>query len=321
MRSHIDYFSATLREDEQMEWVDDILHAFRHVGRLDFEPLVNGKNHYENGARIMCSGAVFAELGWGGHTQRGRAHLVLKGLGCGMVKDWAPAVEHLTQIGSVKVTRVDTALDIFDGSLKINDVFDTRNDTQLWRNGKHGRPPKFVPYGDPREAGPEGRTLYIGNRKTDVFVRIYEKGLQLFGAQATTADIRNQLVSLDGPAFKIGDYVRFEIEFKAKTVALPLDVLLNPDALLAGAYPFAAKLVGCDNPYKRLRVEHEAINDLEALLHQISKQYGPSLRSALDIYDEKELLGKIVGAYRNNKLMHKGIKLATKEDAPKFIES
>lgn len=317
MRTHIDYLTMTLADEDDMAWLDDVFTAFDHVGRLDFEPLKNGRNFFDHGAQLLCKGALFAEVYWGGANQRGNASLVIKGQGCGMVKDWAPVVEHFSTLRKAKITRVDVALDVFDGSLKLLDIWNKRDQRDLWRFTP-GKPPKFVPYGDMLVAGKDGRTLYVGTRDSDTFMRIYEKGMELFARLAVDDNIRQNVVTLgaDSPSFKIGDYVRLEVEFKAKTTILPLDCLTSSDQLLAGSYPIVKEMLGV-TPYKRIRPEHQAMTDLESGLSFMSKQWGPVLRSALAIYSPDELLQKIVASYPSQRLVTKGIWHATKEDAPR----
>lgn len=319
MRSHIDSVSLVLTDEGGMEFLDDFMQAFERVGRLDFTERTHGKNHYEFSGVISCRGAAFAEVFWGGDRQRNTALIMMKGLGCQLVNDWLPPVTHLSSLPKCKVSRLDVALDIFDRSLTLEHLWSLRKDNSMWRFTP-GRPPKFTPIGDMTEAGDDGRTLYIGTRDSDMYGRAYEKGMQLFAKSMAVPgmNVRDVMVSLDTKCepFKVGDYLRFEVEFKAKTTELTLPMLLKPDSLIAGAYPVVAKYLQIDKPTKRLRVENAVMNDLDAMLKLIKKQWGPTILTGLDKYGPHELMCRILGNHRNQRLIEKGILLAKIEDAP-----
>lgn len=321
MRSHIDTLTIILRDDEDMEWVDDVQQAFENVGPLQFESRKHGKNHYDNGGVFTLYGAVFCEANWGGHTQRNTVQLMLKGQGCSLVPDWTPVVEFLSSLPKAKISRIDVAIDVFDRSITIDQIWQQRSQKELWRFGNHGRPPKFVPIGDMNEAGEYGRTVYIGTRDSDAYGRVYEKGMQLFSNLGTPGmNIRDIEMVLEegGAPFKIGDYIRIEVEFKAKTTTIPLSALLDTDSLIAGAYPLIAKYLSVETPLRRLRVQNLAMNDIEAILKQVHKQYGPSLHTAYDILGPEKLLEKIIASHSSKRLVEKGAKLSKEKDTPKI---
>ncbi len=242
-RSHIDTLSLVMHDDGEMGWLEDLLWVFDEISGLEFRRKKFGKNHYENGGALVLEGATFAEINWGGAHQNSTLQVMIKGQGCSMIYAWTQIVSRLLELEACRLTRVDIALDVFDGSLTLEDVWALRDDRRMWTRAKGGRPPKFLPIGDMAERGPYGRTIYIGTRDSDLFGRVYEKGMQIFSSLAdsgTGGDLRSTSVSLvkNGPTFLCGEYVRFEAEFKAKTTILPIPTLLNPDALLAGAYPY-----------------------------------------------------------------------------------
>ncbi|MBY5949328.1 replication initiation factor domain-containing protein, partial [Photobacterium rosenbergii] len=63
----------------------------------------------------------------------------------------------------------------------------------------------------------KGKSFYVGTRDAGKMLRVYEKGKQLNSEHQ--------------------DWVRWELELRAKDRVLPFDVLLTPDKYLAGAYP------------------------------------------------------------------------------------
>lgn len=325
MKSFIDTITIVIHDDKEMEWLEDLYRVFGEVGPLDFQMRKFGKNRYENGAHLEINGAVFAELDWGGAHQNNTVCVSIKGQGCAMIKDWEYIERQLLEFPKCRISRLDLAIDIFDGSLKIEDIWRQRDNRELWRFGSHGRPPKFTPIGHPEIPDQEGRTLYVGSREGDCMARIYEKGLQLFskvrGADRFS-DKREIAMQLEEGEhwFKVGDYVRFEVELKAKTTVIPITALTNPDGLMAGTYPFVQKLLGNPTPVKRLRVEQLAMTDLDAILQQIQKQYGPSLLIAKEKFGDEEFHRRILALHPSPTLNAKGIRTAKVADLPRVID-
>lgn len=322
-KTHIDTFTIILKDDEEQGWLDDIYAAFDGID-LVYVPNKSGRNHYDHSARLLANGAEFATVCWGGAQQKNTVMLSVMGTGCQIVQDWSKAVAVFQELPKAKLSRLDIALDVFDGSLTLEQVYATRNDRSMWRNGKQGRPPAFKPIGDMYEAGREGRTLYVGTRDSDVYTRIYEKGLQLFSFMKNCEVVdnpRDMMMTLqdNDKEFKCGNYVRFEVEFKAKTTNLPLTALLNPDGFFAGAYPFAAGLLKDVRPVQRLRLENTAMADLESSLLQVRHQYGAILATAVQKYGAQAALSMIVGSSPSQRLASKGINFAKPSDAPRPV--
>lgn len=325
MRSHIDTVSFILQDEGDMKWLDDLPSVFAQVGELTFTQRKHGKNRYSYGGVFTVGKAIFAEVNWGGNNQNAILQLMLKGVGCSLINDWSEVVSRLLELPVCKLSRVDVALDVFDGSLTLENVWKLRKDRRSWTGAKGGKAPKFMPIGDMAERGPYGRTIYIGTRDSDLYTRVYEKGLQLFSSLRDTSsqpDPRQTLMTLQSGAepFLCGDYVRFEVEFKAKTVILPLSVLLDPDSLLAGAYPFCQQLLDHQSPFVRLRQEHVVLTELNQILRQIRRQYGPSLRSAINVFGERRVLDLIVAPYANSRLAEHGINLAEPKNLPVTLD-
>lgn len=314
-----------MHDDGEMGWLEELLSVFAEISGLEFKRRKFGKNHYENGGALVLDGATFAEINWGGAHQNSTLQVMIKGQGCSMICEWTQIVSRLLELEVCRLTRVDVALDVFDGSLTLEDVWAQRDDRRMWTRSKGGRPPKFLPIGDMTERGPYGRTIYIGTRDSDLFGRVYEKGMQIFSSLAnsgTAGDLRSTSVALakNGPTFLCGDYVRFEAEFKAKTTILPIPILLSPDALLAGAYPFCEKFLVTATPYMRLRQEHLVMTEITAILKQIKKQYGPSIYSAIEKFGQQETLKRITSGHANKALTEKGVNLAQVKNTPHAVQ-
>lgn len=319
-KTHIDTFTITLQDDDNQDWLEHIYSAFDDI-KLTFVPNKTGRNHFEHSARLNVEdGTEFATVCWGGISQRNRCMLSVMGQGCMQVKDWQRVYDVFSELPTAKMTRLDIALDVWDGSLTLEQVYQTRTDRSQWRNGLQGRPPAFKPVGDMYEKTKDGRTLYVGTRDSDVYTRIYEKGLQLFSFLKGTDDIEDprslpMQLQKDGPMFLRGDYVRFEVEFKAKTTILPFTAFLNPDGFFAGSYPYAANLVKHAKPVQRLRIENTAASDLDSTLKHISQQYGSILNTAITQFGLEHVLRQIVASHPSNRLIAQGIKNAKPQDA------
>jgi len=118
-----------------------------------------------------------------------------------------------SELHDAKVTRVDLALDFFNGMSRTlpqlledykNGAFDVR-----------GRRPGSKIAGD--WGNDAERSLYVGCRKSGKETNIYEKGDQLFGREAKNP------------------WVRIELRYGNKLRVLPVDILRRPADFFAGA--------------------------------------------------------------------------------------
>lgn len=107
-----------------------------------------------------------------------------------LVRKWWP--DH-------RVSRVDVAMDFQEGPDFFNDMAEWLIDY-----AKNATKPLKISYAGDWANGLEGRTLYIGSRKSAVFIRLYEKGFEQL-----------QKGNVDAPI----DWVRFEAEIKPQNKA------------------------------------------------------------------------------------------------------
>ena len=117
-----------------------------------------------------------------------------------------------------------------------------------------------------------GRTVYIGSRKSQVFVRIYEKGLEYAAALGlpVTSDLR--------------DWVRIEIEFKPQTEAARLLAPVIEGPQLWGSTVWANQLA---NEVLSMSTEPVCIREWresnrERALRFMGSQYSSHLKGLLD---------------------------------------
>lgn len=231
------------------------------VGQVEF----GGTNtHRQDGtvtARIELTGdgcRLYETSGGSDHAQRWSLLASLLGL-CG-----------------ARLTRVDLAADDFRGAYPIQWALDRYNDGSF---DKRGQRPKGRFIDD--MGNDTGKTLYVGVRKSENQLRVYEKGKE----QGDPAS----------------PWVRYEGEFHASNRReLPLDMLTDGAPYLVGCYPV---LDFVDGVGERLRVAAAQVlaNCVRAVRH-FRKQYGPMLNALLHAAggDESTLHRLIQGTARSS---------------------
>lgn len=151
--------------------------------------------------------------------QKSTVLVMLSGEGCAAAREgWERRLYDFltTRCGCrAKLTRVDFAHDVYDGLAYSVDRADADFDAGLFNCG--GRNPNHEQRGNWKRPNGKGRTLYIGNRDSGKFCRVYEKGRQL--------------------GDKASEWVRVEVEMKSVNRIIPFDALLRPGEYLAAAYP------------------------------------------------------------------------------------
>lgn len=250
---------------------------------------------YESSADLRIAHMNAGMLAWGGDHQRGWLHLSITGQGCDSVEDWGIAQDCLDTLKQWEPRRVDIALDTFKRETSHEAVL------QAYRAGMfttRGRPPKLTQIIS--EDPSQGRTIYVGSRTSDKFLRCYEKGLQLAEVQG--------LASIDG--VPVADWYRVEGEFKAKDDPLPVDIIDRRDQYLAGSYPYLQALMSDVEPEIMVNTRERVPQlHLADALHHIRTQYGRTLFTALVAYhgDIGAVWSKIVGAEHNLDLVRAGV--------------
>jgi phage replication initiation protein len=114
------------------------------------------------------------------------------------------------------ITRLDLAHDIYNAPKFLIDYYLTQYDKGGFTT--YRQKPSISQAGNWLTFDDKGRTLYIGKRTSGLYLRIYEKGLEL--------------QSVDNPT-----WLRLEAEIKSKDRIIPHDVLLNPHDYFAALYP------------------------------------------------------------------------------------
>jgi phage replication initiation protein len=256
-------------------------------------------------------GAQVAWWGWGGGSQKGRSYVDISGLGCQVIQDWKIAQRAVAALPGVRAKRIDIAADFYHGEVSYEDALEAFHAGKFNRAGP-GRPPKM------RQILPgsdfEGRTLYVGTRGNDVFLRAYEKGKKEFG-ELPARDKKGGSFYI--PSSGGGDpirvhglskWVRLELELRAAKRPMDLEVVAQRDQYFAGAYPYLQELLPDVKPEILVRPEHVAEADLLKSLENIRVQYGSTLFTAATCYygDIHRIWKRIVGDRHNDRLVEAG---------------
>ena len=242
--------------------------SFIHVDR--------GMFGYETSQDILVwHNAELVKLGtvaMGGGTAGGTMMLDLTGKGCSFVKDWQ-AVYCTMQDLDARITRVDTALDLFEG-FRLDD-FNAMYFAGDFNAG--GRIPsrRWYEVGDMHSPFAGGRTLYLGKKANGKELCIYEKGKQLGDPES--------------------EWIRVEIRFGNRDRVIPHDVVLDPTRFFAGAFVALENLVETlperiPTEQKELAVEERSIV-LKRINHYLKQQFGKGIyQLALEVQRDYQAL-------------------------------
>jgi phage replication initiation protein len=300
-RTHVDWL-ALRTQSEPLNVLGALRGVFGTLGSgVALKHRQRGWQGYRQAADVQVEGMTVGMLAYGGENQRGWVHLSLTGQGCGWITDWDLAQEAIDTLDEVSLRRVDIALDTIGAEVGHDSVL------EAYRAGLFttaGRPPKCQRIETERPE--DGRTIYIGSRENDKFFRGYEKGLQLVSGTGST-----HVGSV--PA---GDLYRCELEIKAKSGALPDDLIENRDQYFAGSYPYLQHVLRDIQPVvmqidRRLAAKCE----LDRRLSNIQAMFGTSLFTALTVHhgDIGAVWAKICGTRHNDDLVEAGALLVEVE--------
>lgn len=166
-----------------------------------------------------------AEVGWVGFLASGDSprqnqaktiHANLYGSACTFAAvGWTDRIADLIERNEAKVTRVDLALDFFDGLLGGIEQIKAEFDQGLTNVG--GRRLKCNMVGDWSADSQDGRSFYFGSKEAGKQTNAYEKGHQLFGFAAGSK------------------WLRVELRYGNKLRVLSADMLRRPADFFAGA--------------------------------------------------------------------------------------
>ncbi|KJF83149.1 replication initiation factor domain-containing protein [Photobacterium angustum] len=204
-----------------------------------FELKSGGFSGYPHSATIRVNGQQAGLCAWGAKNHG--CYVSFSGVGCAAL-DMSAVHDAIAAIPNCKITRVDIAHDSFEGKYNVDDARDLAEQGAFVTKGRpssycyieSGHLTSMVKYQKEAWRGNEpksesltkrygftpdkGRSFYVGTRDAGKMLRVYEKG--------------KQLKSTQNP-----DWVRWELELRAKDRVIPFDVLLSPANYLSASYP------------------------------------------------------------------------------------
>lgn len=196
------------------------------------------------------------------------------GNGCDHAQRWSLLASLLGAVDA-RLTRIDIAADDYLGSWPVSWALERYNDGSFDRRGQRPKARLIDDMGNNT-----GKTLYVGSRKSEQQLRVYEKG--------------REQGNVDSP------WVRYEGEFHASNRReLPLEMLVDPAPYLVGTYP-VLDFVGGIGERLRYATEKLVANCMRAV-KAFRHQYGPMLNALLHASggDEATLSKLIAGAARS----------------------
>lgn len=211
-----------------------------------------------------------------------------------LVRKWWP--EH-------RVSRVDVAMDFQEGPDFFNNMAEWLIDY-----AKNASKPLKITYAGDWANGLEGRTLYIGSRKSAVFIRLYEKGFEQLQKGNAEAPI---------------DWVRFEAEIKPQNKAakiraasVPAREFFGSSALLRD---FSALLGDQYEPLKMGTIRKMV--DFDRTFSHMCYQYGALFEDLLEQCqgDPVRFLNRIMYGVQDEKDKRAGVRSRVKEYAKRDL--
>lgn len=269
--AEFDWYSATLYDDElgAVEGLEAVMGGHVEEGK--------GMHGYERGYVIVNESGIVARVLAGGN-KGAKPHAWATGAGAsafarGVRENWGPERHH--------VTRFDSRLD-YGSQGPAAGTFQKLAHACVELAEARGL--KTVVTGDYLgETG--GRTLYVGSRKSDVFVRLYEKGYQLRGEITEDEEKRNAISK---------DWCRLEVQVRPKHDARFKAAVSTPEE--AWGYSkwtqaLAETVAGLD--VERTTMQHHRNTEDDATFAWMLKQYGPVLARLVEATSLEAVLVRI----------------------------
>ena len=239
----------------------------------------HGRFSYKHSARLTCEGVTAGIVCWG--SENYGAMLSFTGVGC-QALDFHKVYQLVSELGFVRITRVDLAHDDYAGTLGVNEarsmykngLFSLTNNMPSYRYIESGHL-DYSGVGRGKMLPSEGRSFYVGKRENGKMCRIYEKGKQL---QSTS----------------MPDWVRWEVEIRNVEREIPLEVLIDPTAYLAATYPCLNHL---SQEQKKIKVFKEKVMvSFTHLLKYNKIGYGKLINFARQVleWSDKDIVDALV---------------------------
>lgn len=226
----------------------------------------SGGRFYDSCWLMGTDNAQYGRVHFGG--QNNTMLVELTATGCNAADDgWESRLyQFILKAVRPKITRIDIAKDFFNGEYTPEQA---KADRFAGKFTNHHMMPSGEAVGtdweDADKPQNKGKTYYVGSRESSKYVRVYEKGKQL--------------------GDKESNWVRFEIEFKAKDIVIPFEVLIAPGEYFGGAYPICSQF-----QEKAQRIETvKKVLDLtfERCIEVAKNQVGRAINAAISMFPNK----------------------------------
>lgn len=241
-----------------------------------------------------------AECAWVGFLASGESprqqaqaktiHANVYGSACTFARgDWRHRMANLIEEINGKITRIDYALDFFDGIR--GGLERIRDDWHAGLMDVNGRRPKANTVG-PWVDGGRGRSFYFGSKEAGKQTNVYEKGVQLFGELDAT------------------HWERVELRYGNKLRDLPVDMLRRADDFFAGASDWHQKMLAEHGKYAEgegVKVRSkQAIQTVKAevtrAVRWLTNTAGASVALAFEFLGEDDFMEIVTGRKKPGRL-------------------
>ena len=185
--------------------------------------VLKGHDFYKHRLAILRAGAEVGWVGFGASgdsprqaAQAGTLHVNLFGAACTFASSgWREKLANLIDKRSAVVTRVDFALDYFDGLP--GGMSGIVAEYEAGGMDVYGKRPAYDQVGKWLDSDPSCRSFYFGSKQAGKQTNVYEKGDQLYGSEAANP------------------WIRVEVRYGNKIRVLPSDCLRRPGDFFAGS--------------------------------------------------------------------------------------
>lgn len=298
--------------------IDEILYSLRQIWPdLLFSKSSVGMVGYPECKAIMNGNVQFGLVGFGSKTHE-RISVVLTGVACKTITfdDQFAFLHDVLVLLDARLSRVDLALDFYRGEITFDAALWAHGQGHFKKNNAPKNPEHKVVCGVGADGQNLGRTLYIGSRNSELFARIYEKGLEVFARmpeeyRQLSTERENLKLKDSGAVRSIADdWLRLEVEFKRKSKdrPIPLSILTDRDNFFAGAYPFFASSLKSATGRGRgsLRTVEHITHDKKIAAHKAS--YGNHICTLKEIgFSDTEIVNLLNSGRPDQKLMRTGL--------------
>lgn len=223
-----------------------------------------GGRFYDSCWLMGTDNAQYGRVHFGG--QNNTMLVEITATGCNAASDsWEFRLyQFITKAVRPKITRIDIAKDFFNGEYTPEQA---KADRLAGKFTNHHMMPDGESVGTDWESNNgKGKTYYVGSRESSKYVRVYEKGKQL--------------------GDKESPWVRFEIEFKAKDIVIPFEVLTVPGEYFGGAYPICSQF---QEKAKRIEAVQKNLElTFERCIEVARNQVGRAINAAKSMFPNKQ---------------------------------